>query len=166
MKSYKYHYWRYNEFDVLKVNFLTIFATLFMARHALGLLIIGMALRGGRGGRIVSNGAFDGLIAPVYMTADIPAMLVLLAMICRHPKSGTAIRFMWQGAPYMLLASLVIYLALLIILIGSDIAGYGWPMWLSIGGTAAAVGYVFLSPYARDLFRQFPERLENEKGRS
>ena len=158
MKSYKYHYWRYNEFDVVKVNLLTVLATLFMARHALALLIIGMALRGGRSGKIEAAGAFDGLIEPIYMTADIPAMLVLLAMICRHPKSGTAIRFIWRGAPYLLLASTVIYLALLINLIGFDVAGYGWPVWLSIGGTAAAVGYVFLSPYARDLFRQFPER--------
>ncbi len=158
MKSYKYHYRRYNEFDVVKVNLLTIFATLFMARHVLGLFIIGMALRGGRSGKIEAKGAFDGLIEPIYMTADIPAMLVLLAMICRHPKSGTAIRFIWRGAPYLLLASTVIYLALLVNSIGSNVAGYGWPVWLSIGGTAAALGYVFFSPYARDLFRQFPER--------
>ena len=43
MKLYRYPYWRYNEFGVIKVNLLTIFATLFMARHALGLLLIGMA---------------------------------------------------------------------------------------------------------------------------
>ncbi len=166
MKSYKYHYRRYNEFDVVKVNLPTILATLFMARHALALLIIGMALRGGRSGKIEAKGAFDGLIEPIYVTADIPAMLVLLAMLCRHPKSGTAIRFIWRSAPYLLVASTVIYFALLISLIGSDVAGYGWPVWLSIGGTAATLGYVFLSPYARDLFRQFPERLEKEKGRS
>ncbi len=166
MKTYKYHYRRYNEFDVVKVNLLTIFATIFMARHVVGLFFIGMALRGGRSGRIEAKGAFDGLIEPIYMAADIPAMLVLLAMLCRHPKSGTAIRFIWRGGPYLLLASAAIYLALLINLIGFDVAGYGWPVWLSIGGAAAAVGYVFLSPYARDMFRQFPERRDFEKGRS
>ena len=162
MKPYKYHYRRYNEFDVVRVNLLTILAAIYMARHALGLLFIGMALRGGRSGKIEAKGAFDGLIEPIYIAADIPAMLVLLAMICRHPKSGTAIRFIWRRAPYFLLASTTIYLALLTKLIGSDVTGYGWPVWLSIGGTIAALGYVFLAPYARDLFRQFPARPGNQ----
>ena len=88
MKPYKYHYRRYNEFDVVRVNLFTILAAIYMARHALGLLFIGMALRGGRSGKIEAKGAFDGLIEPIYITADIPAMAVLLAMICRHPKSA------------------------------------------------------------------------------
>jgi heme exporter protein D len=46
--------------------------------------------------------------------------------------------------------------------IGFSPGGYGVFVWASICGTLAAVVYVFLSPYARDLFRQFPERQTEE----
>lgn len=153
-KHYRYHYRRYNEFDVVKVNIPTIVATLFMARHVLGLFVIGIAFSRTS---FDTRGAFSDLFEPILMLADIPAILLLLAMVSRHPKSGAAIRGIWRHGPYLLLASAVIYVALLIDLVDLDVARLGWAVWLSIAITAAAVMYVFLSPYARDLFRQFPE---------
>ena len=45
-----------------------------------------------------------------------------------------------------------------------NIARLGWAVWLSIAVTAAAVTYVFASPYAHDLFRQFPEAPDDGQG--
>ena len=42
---------------------------------------------------------------------------------------------------------------------------YGWMVWLMIVGSAAAVGYTFVSPYARDVFREFPDPEPSEDDR-
>lgn len=160
-KSYKYHYRRYNEFDVVKVNIPTIAATLFMARHVLGLFVIGIAFSRTS---FDTRGAFNDLFDPILMLADIPAIFLLLAMVSRHPKSGAAIRGIWRHGPHLLLASAVIYVVLLIDLVDLDVARLGWAVWLSIAVTAAAVTYVFASPYAHELFRQFPEAPDDGQG--
>ena len=163
MKSYKYHYSRYNAHDVVKINLITLLSTLFMSRHILGVYIIGMAFRPGRTGTVRAHGAFDGLIEPIYMIADIPALLLLLAMLARHPKGGPIARFVWRCGPYLLLTSALIYFFLLFDTIGWTPHRYGMLVWGSILGNLAIVAYVFLSPYARDLFQQFPERLKDEE---
>jgi hypothetical protein len=166
MSAYKYHFSRYNAHQVLRVNLPTVFATLFLARHVLLVFFISMASRAGRLGGASGHGAFSGLIEPIYMIADIPAVLVFLAMLARHPKSGAAVRIVWRCGPYLLLASALTYGYLLFDTIGWTPARYHWPVWASLLGTAAAAAYVFLSPYARDLFREFPERAEEEEKRS
>lgn len=153
MTQYKYHYRRYNEFDVVKVNVPTVVSVLFLSRHVLGLFIIGIALSRAQ---FDAKDAFSNLFEPIYMLADLPALLVLLAMFSRHPKSGPAIRLIWRCGRYLLLASASAYLILLTQQTGPDVMHYGWAVWLSIGSTAAAIAYVFLTPYVRDLFRQFP----------
>jgi Protein of unknown function (DUF2919) len=162
MKTYKHGYSRYNAFDVVKVNIPTIVGALFMARHLLGIFIIGMAFRSGRTGTVESHGAFSGLVEPIYMIADIPAVLVLIAMLSRHPKSGALTRVIWRYGQYLLLASAIVYFFLFFDKVGWAHQRYGWPVWLSLLGTVAVVAYVFVSPYARDLFRQFPERTEKD----
>ena len=166
MPQFKYHYRRYNEFDVLKVNLPTVAGILYFCRHVLGLLIIGMALRGGRGGRIDTGGAFDGLLEPIYMLADIPALFVLLTMMCRHPKASRLFRLIWRASPYLLLTSAVMYFGFLADRIGVDLGQYGAAVWTSIAATVTVVVYVFAAPYARDLFRQFPAAAEETDGRS
>jgi hypothetical protein len=154
MTRYKYPYDRYNRFDVLRVNLRTIAAVLFLTRHMLTFLIIGLAFS-----RMPpdSRSAFGGLFEPVFMAADIPALLVFLAMLARHPKSGRLARIVWRGGPWLLLASAGLYLGLLLREPAVVAAPHGWTYWAMIAGTALSVGYVFFSPYARDLFRQFPD---------
>ena len=156
MTTYKYHYRRYNEFDVLKVNLPTLATVLFFGRHVLGLFIIGMALRGGRSGSTDSGDAFSGLFEPIYMLSDIPALLLLIAVLARHPKSGKVVRYIWRAGPYLLLLSAGLYFGLLVDQMGLALSTYGWAVWLSMAFTVAGLVYVFAAPYARDLFRQFP----------
>jgi hypothetical protein len=160
MKPFKYSYDRYNRFDVMKVNLPSAASVLFLSRHVLAFLIIGFAFRRAH---VSISDAFGGALEPIYMLSDIPALLVFLAMMARHPSSGRLVRFAWRMGPYLLLISAGGYLALLFREIGFDATHFGWAVWAMIFGTAVAVAYVLLSPYARDLFREFPDAaLEND----
>lgn len=154
MTRYTYPYDRYNRFDVLKVNVLTAGVVLFLSRHLLAFVVLGIALSRTQVG---GDGAFAGLFEPVFMLADIPALLVLLAMLGRHPKSGKTLRFVWRCGPLLLLGSAVLYLALVIRQLGTDPSRFGWLLWIMIAGSVFAGTYALLSPYARMLFGQFPD---------
>ena len=162
MSQYKYDFSRYNRFAVVKVNALTAAAVLFLSRHVLTFIVLGIALSRTR---LHIQDAFAGILDPRYMYSDIPALLVLLAMLGRHPKSGTMIRFLWRAGRYLLLISAATYLILLGRQLGPDPMRYGWMVWLMIVGSAAAVGYTFVSPYARDVFREFPDPEPSEDDR-
>ncbi len=165
MTRYKYPYDRYNRFQVLRVNLGTIVSVLFLSRHVLTFLVLGIALS-----RAPAAGkdAFSGILEPVYMLADVPALLVFLAMLARHPKTGRALRLVWRCGPLLLPVSALIYLGLVIRQVGTDPAHYGGLIGAMIAGALAAAAYVLLSPYARALFREFPDpRLaEDEAGKS
>ena len=154
MKPYRYPYDRYNRFGVLRVNPATIGAVLYLSRHVLTFLVLGIALS-----RAPADGreAFRGILEPVYMLADIPALLVLLAMLARHPKTGRVLRLVWRCGPVLLFASTLFYIGLVMREVGIDPARYGWLLGAMVGGAIAAAAYVLLSPYARALFREFPD---------
>lgn len=154
MKRYKYSFDRYNRFDVVKVNLPSAASTLFLCRHVLTFLIVGFAFRRAH---VSLSDAFGGTLEPVYMLSDIPALLVCLAMLARHPSSGRLIRMAWRLGPYLLLISGAGYLTLLVRELGFDPGRFGWAVWAMVFSTALSVAYVFLSPYARDLFREFPD---------
>ena len=149
---YPYHF--YNQFDVLRINAATIVAVLYLSRHVLTFLILGIALS-----RAPASGreAFAGILEPIYMLSDIPALLVFLAMLARHPKTGRALRLVWRCGPLLLLGSALLYLGLVIHKVGNDPVQYGWLLAAMIAGAIAAPAYVLLSPYARRLFREFPD---------
>ena len=154
MAPYKFPFDRYNRFQVLRVTLPVVLAVLFLTRHLLTFLVIGIAFS-----RMPpdSRGAFGGLFEPVFMLADIPALLVFLAMLARHPKSGKLARAVWRAGPWLLLLSAALYLGLLLRQPMESGMPRHWTYWAMIAGTALAVGYVFLSPYARALFREFPD---------
>lgn len=156
-----YPFHRYNRFDALKVNLPTIGAMLFLSRHVLTFLVLGIALM-----RMPGDGraAFGGLFAPVYMLADIPALLVLLAMLARHPKTGRILRAVWRCGPLLLAASALTYLGLAAPELGAGLTRRGWIPAVMAAGTVAAAAYALFSPYARALFRSFPAPEPPEDG--
>lgn len=154
MNQTKYDFTHYNRFAVVRVNALTAAAVLFLSRHVLAFIVLGVALSRTR---LHVQDAFAGILEPQYMYSDIPALLVLLAMLGRHPSSGKPIRLLWRSGRTLLLISAGAYLFLLGRHLGPDPMRYGWMVWLMILGSAAAIAYIFLSPYARAVFREFPE---------
>jgi hypothetical protein len=161
MDRYKYDYSRYNKFDVVRVNALTAAAVVFLSRHLIAFLVLGIAL--GRA-RLHVESAFSGLLEPEYMLSDLPALLVLLAMLGRHPKGGRLTRLIWRSGRYLLLISAAAYIVLLGRQLGLNPAHYSWAAGLMVAGSAAAAGYILFSPYARDLFREFPDAALNDDG--
>lgn len=145
---------RYNRFGVLRVNAFTALSVLFLSRHVLAFIVLGIALSRADPS---SREAFRGLLEPVYMIADGPALLVLLAMLSRHPKSGTTLRLLWRGGRWLLAASAVLYFGLLVRQLGPEPARYGWAIGSMATGTLLSAGYVNLSRYARALFRDYPD---------
>jgi len=156
---------RYNRYGVLRINLMTVIAILFMSRHVLTFVILGIALSRAQPS---SRNAFSGLFEPIFMLADIPALLVLLAAISRHPKSGMTLRIIWRGGAWLLLGSAAIYLGLLSRQMGDDPARYGWTAWTMVAGTALSAVYVIIARYPRTLFRQYPDAslAEEDTGKS
>lgn len=155
MPEMKFDYLRYNSRGVLKVNLITIASILFFSRHLLGFFVVGMAFSRSRGG---SSGAFEEFLAPTYILADIPALLLLFASFARHPKGGDLSRRIWRHGPYMFVASLAIYLYLLIDDFGFDLSVLKPFTLVSIGIMIAVIAYAFIAPYARELYAQFPDK--------
>jgi hypothetical protein len=156
---------RYNRYGVLRVNLMTVLAILFLSRHVLTFVILGIALSRAHPS---SRDAFNGLFEPIFMLADIPALFVLLAAVSRHPKSGKALRIIWDFGSWLLLGSAAIYVGLLARKMGDDPARYGWMAWTMVAGTAVSAAYVTVARYPRALFHQYPDAslAEDDTGKS
>ena len=63
----------------------------------------------------------------------------------------------WRCGPLLLFASALLYLGLVLRQVGTDPARYGWLLGVMIAGTVLSAAYALLSPYARELFRGFPD---------
>ena len=158
-----YHYRRYNQYDILKPHWGFWLTVLFLSRHVIGFVLVSMSGSGlgGRGGG-VGKEAIDlsgvmSLIEPIYMIADIPALVLLYALGARLPKSGAAVRWMWNSGRWLILASIAIYLTLFALTRGIDVETFGRATWASLALSALIVGYVLGSKYMKKLFGQFPQ---------
>ncbi len=155
-----YDYRRYNQYDVLKPHWGFWLTILFLSRHVIGFVLVSMSGRGG--GRVgVGTEAIDlagvmSLIEPIYMIADVPALVLLYALGARLPKAGAAVRGVWNAGRWLILASVAIYLALFALTHGVDVETFGRATWASLALTALVVSYVFGSNFMKDLFGQFP----------
>lgn len=156
---------RYNRYGVLRINLTTVLAILFLSRHVLTFVILGIALSRAHPS---SRDAFSGLFEPIFMLTDIPALFVLLAAISRHPKSGKTLRVIWRFGAWLLLGSAATYLGLLSRQIGDDPTRYGWIAWTVVAGTVASTAYVTIARYPRALFHQYPDAslAEDDTGKS
>lgn len=151
----KYHYTRYNQYDVLRLNWAYWLITLFQARHLTLLLLIGVSA--GRTGAGPHNPALAALLDPVFFVSDLPAMLLLLVAGARLPKSGRLARVLWGRGRYLMLSSSGLYLALLVWQQGAGLARFQPVTWGLAALNLLVMGYVMRSAYLRDMFAQFPD---------
>ena len=155
-----YDYRRYNQHDVLKPHWGFWLTILFLSRHVIGFILVSMSGRGGGrvgvGKEAIDLGGVMSLIEPIYMIADIPALVLLYALGARLPKSGAAVRRVWDAGRWLILASITIYLALFALTRGIDAETFGPATWASLALSALVVTYVIGSKFLKDLFGQFP----------
>ncbi len=155
-----YDYRRYNQHDVLKPHWGFWLTILFLSRHVIGFILVAMSGRGGGrvgvGKEAIDLGSVMSLIEPIYMIADIPALVLLYALGARLPKSGAAVRWVWDAGRWLILASIAIYLTLFALTRGVDVETFGRATWVSLALSALVVTYVLGSKFMKDLFGQFP----------
>jgi hypothetical protein len=135
---------------------------LFLSRHVIGFVLVSMSGSGlgGRGGGVgrdaIDLGDVISLIEPIYMIADIPALVLLYALGARLPKSGAAVRSVWRAGRWLIIASVAIYLTLFSLTHGLDAATYGPATWVSLALSALVAAVAARSRYLKDMFAQFP----------
>lgn len=155
----KYDYTQYNHHNVLRLNWMYWGITLFLSRHLILLILLGVSAgRGGSGPRIPALAA---LLDPVFFVTDIPAVILLFVAGARLPKSGAVTRSLWHKGKSFLLASCALYVALLLWQQGADLFRFQPLTWGLLGINIGLMIFVVKSRYLRDLFSEFPAPDEN-----
>jgi hypothetical protein len=152
----KYDYLNYNRHDVLRPSWRFWGMALFLSRHLLLLLLLGIS-HGKKGGGPPNPGV-AALIDPLFFVSDVPALILLCTLGARLPGSGRLPRFLWRNGRVLLIASCALYLGLLFWQQGADLASWHPVTWAMVALTVVVAASVSLSTYLRDLFAQFPDR--------
>ena len=153
-----YDYIRYNRYGVLRPSPGLWLTLLFQCRHVIGIGLIAMA--SGRGGRAASGNIdlseFGHILNPLFVIADAPALLLLLALAARTPGAGALPRRLWRHGRLLLLLAAALYGGLFLNHMPEQIGAIRLADWLGLAGTTAAAAYAAMAPYLRDLFAEFP----------
>ena len=160
LDSERHHYLRYNRHGVLRPNWAAWAILLFLCRHVIAYVLIGVAA--GRGPRSwLDLHELAWLLDPIYLASDIPALAVLLALAGRVPGAGRAARAVWRHGRWLILLSLGAYPAILVTA-GPPILDLGVPAWLALGANLILAAYVLRSRYLGDMFGEFPPPQEDK----
>ena len=156
----RYNYLRYDHRGSLRPSWRFALLTIVFTRHLLMIVAVGAGqLKGGGRGAA----GFAGLMDPLFLIGDLPAVLLAVAAFHRRPEAGAGIRRIWAHGRALLLASAVIYLGLFAYVTGLDWRQFGIGSWIGLAVTAAATGYVLMSRFLRDLFADFPPATAGKK---
>lgn len=148
----------YDRFLCLKVPFHLIFAMLFAIRHV---FIVFLAYNPSP--KMASSFAFlREFQTPIYVFADLPALLVLVAWLKRLPESGAIWRKVWHNGRLFLTLSLLLQFALVFVRQGHDI----WQAYsytdsqrfaiVNLGADLLVIYYLWRFAVIRDVFADFP----------
>lgn len=153
-----YHPDEYDEHLCLKPSVPMMLAMMYAARH---LVLVFLAYFPGMAGTSDAS-VIKGLLAPYFVLADVPALLLLLAWRFRVPKAGPFWRAVWRRGRAVLASTLLLQVILLVEL--------NWNLVLveamrGTGGLLVA-SYVFLnlivfvyvatSDRVKTVFEEFP----------
>lgn len=156
----KYSFRLYNKYDVLRPNWMFWAIVVFLSRHLIFFLLLG-ASHGRRGG--TPNPAAGALVEPLYFIADFPAIILFLVLGARLPGGRTLSRFIWRNGWRLLLSSAVLFFCLLVWKEGFDLTALHPVNWVTGLINALVIGGLLKSSYLKDLFREFPAPVPDEK---
>lgn len=155
----------YDRYFCLKVPFHLIVVMAFAARH---LLIVFLAYNPSP--KMATSFSFlQAYQNPLFIAADLPALLLLIAWAKRLPASGKAWRTIWKHGRLLLTLTFLAQAALLVTLNGHDIwHTYGLStsqrfVIFNLGMTALAIYYLWRVTLVREVFADFPESGANDK---
>ena len=150
----KYDYSHYNQYDVLRLNWAYWAITLFLSRHLILFMLIGVSA--GRDGGGPRNPTLAALLDPVLFFSDVPALVLLFVAGARLPKSGRLPRFLWRQGRLLLILSPLLYIVLLFWQQQFEFGKIDVVTWGLVALNVALMAYVIKSSYMADLFMQFP----------
>jgi hypothetical protein len=146
---------RYTDDLVLRVPPGLWLVMLFLVRH---LLLLGITFLPTMGQETL---VLRGLIQPQYLIADLAALPILVAATRRRPEAGWVWRVLWPWGRALLTASALAFPALAagrLLASGRPLAlGVDGPLLASLLASLTVVAYLWRSPLARDVFREFPK---------
>jgi hypothetical protein len=146
---------RYDEQLVIKIPPLLWLTMLFLIRHAILVLLSYLP----RTGEAMTYLRY--LVDPLFLVADLPAVLILFAAVRRKPGAPDWIRALWgHGRPLLALSSLL-YLVLLMASLFSSarplLPAVNEVLIVSVLLNLAIVAYLVRSTLVRDVFAEFPK---------
>lgn len=153
-KKFKYDFLRYNRHHVLRPGSGVILILCFLIKDVFLIGIVGASLLRGGGSESTE---LRNLIHPVFFFSSLPALAIFYALGMRQPSAGKLVRLIWKNGRYLILAAASLYVFLLSHIHRYDLSKFGILDGIVIGLNVLIVGYVFTSPFIKDLFSEFPE---------
>jgi hypothetical protein len=150
----RYDHTRYDRYDVLRPNWAFWAMVLFLSRHLIFLLLLGVSHGRGAGGP--ANPSLGALIEPIYFISDIPALVLAYVAGNRVPAAGNALRFLWHNGRAILILSIVTYLGLMVFKLGTGVFDFHLLTVAIIVINLVILAALLTNGYFRDLFDQFP----------
>lgn len=151
-RSYPSHY--YDDQLVLRVPPALWIGMAFLVRD-LALLAVTFVPRSGEAINVLRD-----FVQPLFLVADLPALMVLLIALRRRPSSPAWMRRVWGWGRQLLALSAALHLGLWAARFG---AVHRWNSFALNEGVvlvlvldATILVYLLSSPLLRDLFREFP----------
>ena len=152
---YKYHFLLYNQYGVLRPNWLVKLNLIFLCRHLLLLLAFGGMNFKGKVGPEMEH--LLPLLDRTFIITDIPALMVLIVMGTRQPGASAANRWIWRHGRYLILGSIGAFFLIIGVRHGVNQTPLEAVEWAVIAVNIAAAIYIVKSAYIGDLFAEFPQ---------
>ncbi|MDM8558362.1 DUF2919 family protein [Candidatus Parabeggiatoa sp. HSG14] len=156
----KYRFEDYNEYNVLKVPLLLVLASIYLLKH---FLIFALPM--------ISTIPFLVRFAHLQFSvplvlSGIPAILVIVAMLRRIPKTRSPIlRGIWQWGKALLLSSLLLEVGFTILYIVLELKKFNEVSLVFLYLDIVLIIYLIKSQRVREVFAEFPDKDWSEDNR-
>jgi len=144
----------YNQYNVLTVPAFLIVAIFYLLKYLFLILLPQLPIIGNDLGYISQFMRVDGFL----VLSSLPALLVFVSLFKRMPETGSTIRAIWKQGKYLLFASALLDILLLISYVLLEIREPDEVLVIVIYLDAMLAGYFLRSQRISDLFSEFPEQ--------
>jgi len=170
MSKKTYSFEDYNEYNVLKIPFNLILTTLYLMKYFFILIFLPIAAKLPK-----MDHTFKAILPYVEQFAhhhanlllllpSVPAVMIMVGMFRRIPKTGTPwIRNSWAKGRMLLSASVIAELLLLVLFLLLGIKELNGLLIVILYLNAMVLLYLLRSQRVRDVFAEFPEYKAEEK---
>lgn len=149
----KYSFEDYNQYNVLKIPFVLILANLYLIKQII-IFVLPMI----SSIPFLVKLAHEHFSVPLLLSS-IPALLVIMAMFRRVPKTHSRIiRGIWQWGRVLLLSSLVLEIGFIILYVVLDIKKFNEVSLMFLYIDVVLIIILVKSQRVRDAFAEFPEK--------